>query len=394
MSAFQETPAEPSPAVPQTVEDGLPVVATDRILLLPGNVDSLVAVLKLERQFSIQTLAQQTKSHPERPITEDQHMKLRTLLRAVSNVTMTPELRARSQIDKAVKIIYDDQRFHFPQPYPDVARQIYESWEASNWGAGEVVDEEEEDAADAESTVQAGSSSTAAPATTTSKKTAKPKDKEPKEKVVRRPHPSHPIFGTQGIMSGILIVQGVTKSYCFDDTIARRTPKVFGHNGIAIGTCWPLQVAACRDGAHGSKMGGIAGNLASGAYSIVVAGKYSQLDADDGDSLHYSGSNAFTNEHPTTPLVSNATKALQRSVTTANPVRVIRSYSSDSAYRPIAGLRYDGLYTVVSSRVAKNLKGGAYLQFWLQRCGNQGPMDRGRPTRREAERFEMVQSGY
>lgn len=63
---------------------------------------------------------------------------------------------------------------------------------------------------------------------------------------------AHPIFGLNGIMHHIVRRKTTaTTSYAFFDSYVRKDFKVFGDNGITVGTCWPLQIAALRDGAHG-----------------------------------------------------------------------------------------------------------------------------------------------
>src|ERR1700694_2119101 len=109
-------------------------------------------------------------------------------------------------------------------------------------------------------------------------------------------------------------------------------------------------------------MGGISGSAIDGTYSIVVSGMYDNLDKDEGHQLYYSGSNSHDNTAPE-PITSNKTKALERSVATGKPVRVFRSAQGKWKHVPRAGLRYDGLYTVVGMSIQKNEKGGGYKRF-------------------------------
>jgi hypothetical protein len=67
----------------------------------------------------------------------------------------------------------------------------------------------------------------------------------------RKAPPAHPIFGLQGCMHHIAICKASTTSYKIYDGFNKTTFKVFGNNGIAVGTCWANQIAALRDGAHG-----------------------------------------------------------------------------------------------------------------------------------------------
>src|SRR5437016_2337493 len=113
-------------------------------------------------------------------------------------------------------------------------------------------------------------------------------------------------------------------------------------------------------------MGGISGSAPDGAYSIVVSGMYDGLDNDLGETLFYSGSNSHENTS-SEPITSNKTMALETSLSTRNPVRVFRSLHAKWKGAPEAGIRYDGLYTVVSMKVDTNAKGGAFKKFKLER---------------------------
>lgn len=181
------------------------------------------------------------------------------------------------------------------------------------------------------------------------------------------PPTNHPIYGTHGIMHGVITGRGKNNRIVrrLNPLLPKKKASVYGHNGIPVGSWYPLQFAALFHGAHGSVGGGIHGSVQHGAYSIVIANKYDDLDTDDGDTIYYSGSNSHTNTDPNRPAEStNNTKALKASVRTQNPVRVLRSGGSSAvvnrsknSYLPEAGFRYDGLYRVVSMRTPKNRNG-------------------------------------
>ncbi|MCJ1394159.1 hypothetical protein MMC18_007037 [Xylographa bjoerkii] len=120
---------------------------------------------------------------------------------------------------------------------------------------------------------------------------------------------------------------------CFIPTLGRLT---FGDDR-------PLQICALRDGAHGEMEAGIHGQAGKGAYSIVMSsGGYS--DVDNGDNITYCGT-AGAKMTPTA-----ATILLKESRDLRSPVRVLRSFAlpTSNQYRPAKGLRYDGLYDVIS----------------------------------------------
>lgn len=140
-------------------------------------------------------------------------------------------------------------------------------------------------------------------------------------------------------------------------------------------------------------MGGISGSAPEGAYSIVVSGMYDRLDNDLGETLFYSGSNSHENT-ASEPITSNKTKALETSVSTRNPVRVFRSLHAKWKGAPRAGIRYDGLYTVVSMEIDTNEKGGAFKKFKLERNSGQDPIRTELPSMDTIKLFNRVRDGY
>ena len=192
-------------------------------------------------------------------------------------------------------------------------------------------------------------------------------------------------------MQGILIrrpVRGSTvgrKSYILDKRF-KRPANVFGHNGLTVGDWWPMQICALRDGAHGSLMGGIAGNKEHGCYSIVVSSGAEYGDRDLGDILWYTGSGGVGNDG-IQPL-TNATQSLITSHARNLPIRVIRTSKSNSEFAPSKGYRYDGLYNVISYGLMGSAGGTQRWKFKLRRRDDQPPIRREVPTRTELATLE------
>ena len=143
----------------------------------------------------------------------------------------------------------------------------------------------------------------------------------------RLPPPNHPIWGTAGVMHGVYIRWQHGRRYGLDPRYAhqKRDAAVFGHNGLAPGAWWPLQVAAWFAGAHGSHIKGIFGSVAEGAYSVVVSGAATAYhgqngDRDRGTVLFYSADSPDRND---TAAPSADTRALLRSEQTRRPVTTI-----------------------------------------------------------------------
>ena len=193
---------------------------------------------------------------------------------------------------------------------------------------------------------------------------------------------------------GIVIRQGTgRKDYRLDPRYPKRASDRFGHNGLTVGDWWPFQIFTLRDGAHGSKMGGIYGKINSGAYSVVISGGiYDDNDQDNGDRVLYSGSKGDQEDAAEVPPLTNATKTLILSTKHKQPVRVLRSSKSNTRWAPSHGIRYDGLYDVDSYAIKTGPDNKWFYQFVLTRRLGQPPIDRSRPTRVEIAALHKIKS--
>ncbi|KAH0551729.1 hypothetical protein GP486_007051 [Trichoglossum hirsutum] len=354
--------------------------ADDAVLYIPAHHRGKVDVIYRKVRWVVKMAIVITRRGE--PLNENLETQLLLFLRALNNVEMNEKLAQETQIRKTFDaIVKDPTHYKLPAVYADMIIALWGKWENDRWGAEEdEEDEEEEGEVEAEgeaAEAQTARSSTAAPDNTIA---------------VRRPRATHRIYGANGIMRGILVMQKKSRVYLLDDTFRRRNPKVFGHNGLRVGDWWPMQLAALRDGAHGSRMGGIAGSVTDGAYSIVVSGQYSKLDQDFGNTLYYSGSGSSDNKSAT-PADTRATRCLIRSIETGRPVRVLRAAGGSGA-APSVGIRYDGLYTVESRSTLENEIGGAYLRFKLVRQAGQDAMSYIHPTPNEQNDVEYIKQGY
>jgi hypothetical protein len=161
--------------------------------------------------------------------------------------------------------------------------------------------------------------------------------------------------------------------------------KVFGDNHLLNGQWWPRQICAIRDGAHGSSVAGISGISGEGAVSIVYSGTY-KGDKDDGEDMWYSGTNSKDTEP--TP----ATNRMLESQKHGKLIRVIRTSNGKSPFKPQKGLRYDGLYKILSSELIEGTL--ANFVFHLRRQNGQTPIRysgaAARPTEAEVYAGEKV----
>lgn len=170
------------------------------------------------------------------------------------------------------------------------------------------------------------------------------------------------IFGKNGPMRGIPLGSPESNASSF------RINKKFKRNA----SVWPYRserrsVVALPD-LHPPRRrprlpaAGIFSSRQSGAYSIVLSGKYSSLDKDRGELITYSDSKALDNNNQRRPVYSNSTLAMKRSFKEEKPIRVVRgSRTKGSPWAVACGFRYDGLYTIIGEKERTNKAGGVYL---------------------------------
>lgn len=308
--------------------------------------------------------------------------------------SMTVPLKQETRLPMILQTIYNDPRYHFAPELKTRAEKLYEAFEAQFWGGPPPAEEDVDDDDDEGAAAQDANNVEAKPrrpSTTTTKK-------GPKTFETLVPPADHPVWGSGKIMDGIVL-----RRYAATGRVAKalnsngpkRVARVYGHNGIEVGQWFPSQLAAVVAGAHGMSEAGIHNGL-EGAYSVVVSGHYKGMDSDMWDTLFYSGSGSQENEDPDrAPPRTTGTNALLQSVTTKNPVRLLRS-SRAGGYAPTEGIRYDGLYDVVECLPRKNEKGGRYECFKLVRRPNQlRQMDcMRRPNPQELVLFNKIEARF
>lgn len=158
------------------------------------------------------------------------------------------------------------------------------------------------------------------------------------------------------------------RSYAFEPGYPGRIScESFGNNGLTNGQWWPRQCCAMRDGAHGEPQAGIHGHENTGAWSIILAsGGYE--DVDEGINIQYCGTQGKDGQ------ASAATNAMLKSFQDHRPIRVIRSSKlpAKNVYRPLEGLRYDGLYEIQGHELLNQSR--CHYRFKLRRSGGQDPI--------------------
>lgn len=141
----------------------------------------------------------------------------------------------------------------------------------------------------------------------------------------------------------------------------------------------------CRYGVHGQAVKGIHGTKESGAYSIVLSGKYED-DIDEGTTFTYTGTGGRVRSSKRGKLSEKLpqkfdqslehpdNEALLQSAITRNPVRVVRSDGGRSLYAPEVGVRYDGLYIAESAEIVTGKAGHQVCVAKFRRMEGQGPL--------------------
>lgn len=326
--------------------------------------------------------------HPPKLLEPCECIIVDNIIQEISNIdnNMTPKIEKSQNLRAHLEIIQGNfpsvkHEYRFPDPYPDKATAVLEKFEAINWGAPDEVEE-------------TPPATPTTPTDATNRSLARAPRSPTRKSPLTIPRADHRIFGIDGIMRGILISSVGMRTYCIDSRFPPRRSTVVGHNGLSIGDWWPMQICALRDGAHGARISGIAGGKSNGAFSIVVSGQYEGLDADRGNALFYSGSQALENRDPDVPIISMYTEAMRLALQLRRSLRVLRCSRSSSRYSPSKGIRYDGLYTIAGEETKQNAHGGAYIRFQLVRDSNQPDIDLTRPNAEERRLCEQVRRGY
>lgn len=273
---------------------------------------------------------------------------------------ITPRLADYGRVREALQKLADPDN-RLPAPVASKAREIYEKFEAIGWDASRPI----------------------RPVIQTSD------DYPPSD---------HPIWGDHGIMHGLVLYRGPGGNLrCkLDDRFQPQNAHVVGDDHLRVGQWFPRQASAILHGAHSQPIRGISGDPERGAYSIVVSGEYYDVDRDEGDIIYYSGEGG-TGKDSGKKTDSKLNQALHASWRLGTPVRVLRSSKLKSIYAPACGIRYDGLYRIVSVQAMRNSDGGRFDQFKLVRLPNQRSLEdvcRESPTVQQIHDFERINLGY
>jgi putative restriction endonuclease len=125
---------------------------------------------------------------------------------------------------------------------------------------------------------------------------------------------------------------------------------------------------------HRPTQGGISGNAAEGADSIVVSGGYAD-DEDHGDYIIYTGHGGRAPNATTQTFDQSPTAAGNAGLITSRvqgfPVRVVRGADPKNPYAPPAGYVYAGLFEVTDYWPEIGLSGFIVMRYRLERISEQ-----------------------
>lgn len=187
-------------------------------------------------------------------------------------VSPTYNATAGLQLNRTLEIVFDRAKypqFHFPESYRTRAEALFDRFEALNWG-GTTTPANTISNDRLHATAQP-------PASSANRRASRP------QTITRALYPpeDHPIWGRRGILHGLTPVEGSARrrrGMILDSRYEQRRANIHGANGLSLGQWFPSQHAALFHGAHGHPQAGIYGTADSGAYSVVVATKYTDTD--------------------------------------------------------------------------------------------------------------------
>ncbi|XP_006300831.2 putative E3 ubiquitin-protein ligase ORTHRUS 4 [Capsella rubella] len=149
--------------------------------------------------------------------------------------------------------------------------------------------------------------------------------------------------------------------------------------GVVVGDSWDDRQDCRQWGAHLPHIAGIAGQALVGSQSVALSGGYLD-DEDHGEWFLYTGSGGrdLSGNKRTNKVQSfdqqflKMNQALRLSCQMGYPIRVVRSHKEKrSAYAPLEGVRYDGIYRIEKCWRKVGIQGSFKMcRYLFVRCDN------------------------
>jgi hypothetical protein len=215
-----------------------PIDPQNEIIDIPNNLEVRIKFIDQETLRVVQKLCLESRKAKGIPDSASEPTKsllprLDAFLRWLeTSVEITPALKQRSKIASGLELMFRKPEFHFEIRTRERAQQLYERWEAQNWGKGEVVEESTDD----EDLTGSSIETTPDAKRRRSSTTAQTSGTMIIPATIRAPPKDHPIFGEDGIMYGVVLkMSSRRKDYVLNSRYTKTDAKVFGHNGLDVG---------------------------------------------------------------------------------------------------------------------------------------------------------------
>ncbi|KAK4663780.1 LOW QUALITY PROTEIN: uncharacterized protein QC763_502900, partial [Podospora pseudopauciseta] len=306
------------------------------------------------------------------------------------DAVVRPSFRDVHHLDQVMNLVRNSTNLGIPTDIKEAANAVRLRFEDDNWGQdGEGY------ASDVSTDVDAGQSRIVSPALRGERQAAE----TGQSVAIPQPPVNHPIYGKGEIMHGVVCYRSPKKGPTYKLNPAYKHEKVnaafIGEGHLTPGDWWPFQLVALFHGAHGRSQGGIFGSASMGVYSIVISGrnnKYHEIDKDDGEVLYYSTDNMGV------ATTSVGTQALNKSIDTRQPVRVLRGQGqTGGGWAPECEIRYDGLYRVIGKKLVPTRNGEEWFRYTLRREAGQGDLREivgSSPTLQQRNDYLRIRDAY
>ncbi|KAK0470051.1 PUA-like domain-containing protein [Desarmillaria tabescens] len=147
-------------------------------------------------------------------------------------------------------------------------------------------------------------------------------------------------------------------------------------DGQPVGTRYVDRTLLLEAGMHGGIRRGIY-SFKGSARSVVLSDGYEEFNKDKGNRIRLCGEGGRSKDgkmQVKDQEYTHGNRALQNTMQSGQPVRVIRGYKLDSKYAPSNGFRYDGLYRVTGCYEKRDENGYRVILFKLERLPGQLPI--------------------
>ncbi|KAK0470057.1 PUA-like domain-containing protein [Desarmillaria tabescens] len=147
-------------------------------------------------------------------------------------------------------------------------------------------------------------------------------------------------------------------------------------NGQPVGTWYMNRALLLEAGMHGGIRRGIY-SFKGSVRSVVLSDGYEEFNKDKGNRIRLCGEGGRSKDgkmQVKDQEYTHGNRALQNTMQSGQPVRVIRGYKLDSKHAPRNEFRYDGLYRVTGCYERRDENGYKIILFKLERLPGQLPI--------------------